>query len=207
MKFFSLIYQGEVHTAQDEKVIAEEDYTTLMQASEIVDKAREDAERKKKETLRECEQLREQARKEGFDEGLKSFNEHLLHFEQELRRLRHEVQQQILPIALSAAKKIVGKELRLHPETIVDIVMQALTPALQSRRIAIYVNRADKETLEAHRPELKKILEQVQSLTINERNDITPGGVIIETESGIINATIENQWRALEAAFEKYRKH
>ena len=31
-----------------------------------------------------------------------------------------------------------------------------------------------------------------------------PGGCLIETEAGIINAQLENQWRSLEAAFKAY---
>lgn len=49
-------------------------------------------------------------------------------------------------------------------------------------------------------------MDQVESFTILDRADITPGGCIIETESGIINASFENQWRALEMAFERYMK-
>ena len=32
------------------------------------------------------------------------------------------------------------------------------------------------------------------------------GVCIIETEAGIINASLENQWRALESAFEAFMK-
>lgn len=115
-----------------------------------------------------------------------------------------DLQKQILPLALKAAKKIVGEQLNLHPETIVEIVIQTLAPVLQNHRITIYVNKVDKEILETQKPKIKSILEHVQVLTIQERNDISQGGCIIETESGIINASIENQWRALESAFDKY---
>jgi type III secretion protein L len=60
--------------------------------------------------------------------------------------------------------------------------------------------------LEANKPRIKEILEHIQTLSIKERHDITPGGCIIETETGIINASVENQWRALESAFERYMK-
>ena len=99
-----------------------------------------------------------------------------------------------------------GTQLELKPETIVDIVLQALSPAMQNLRVTIYVNKIDKDILETEKPKLKSLLEQVQVLSIQERPDISPGGCIIETEGGIINATIENQWRALESAFEKYMK-
>lgn len=112
----------------------------------------------------------------------------------------------ILPLALKAAKKIVTKELETRPETIVDIVLHTLTPVLQSHKITIWVNKADKEILEKEKSRIREKLEQIESLSIHERDDISPGGCIIETEAGIINASIENQWRAIEAAFDKYLK-
>lgn len=207
MKFFSLIYQGEVHPASDKKVIPAEEFSTLASASEVLEKAREDAVRLKQETEKECEELKEAAKQEGFDSGLANFNDHIMGFERELLRLRHELQKLVLPLALKAAKKIVARQLDLHPDTIVDIVMQALAPATQSKKVTIYVNKVDRENLEAQKPKIKAAFEQIQSLSLQDRPDVTPGGCIIETESGIINATIENQWRTLEAAFERYMKH
>jgi type III secretion protein L len=81
-----------------------------------------------------------------------------------------------------------------------------LPPLKQSHRIAIFVNKVDKEILEENKGDLKEIFEQLQFLKIQERDDIQPGGCVIETESGIINASVENQWKALEAAFKKYTK-
>ncbi len=204
MKFFSLIYQGEVHPAEDEKVIPAEEFSTLMGALEILERAKEDADHYKKKIEEECAQLKQKAQEEGFAEGLQKFNEHLIHFDRQIRLLRMDLQKQILPLALKAAKKIVGEQLSLNPETIVEIVIQTLAPITQNHRFTIYVNKADKEVLEAQKPKIKSILEHVQVLTIQERNDVSQGGCIIETESGIINASIENQWRALESAFEKY---
>ncbi len=204
MKFFSLIYQGEIHPSTEEKVIPAEDFSTLMETSEILNRAKEDVEHYKKQIEEECQQLKEQAKEEGFAEGLQKFNEHLIYFDKQIRLIRMDLQKQILPLALKAAKKIVGEQLNLNPETIVDIVIQTLAPVTQNHRFTIYVNKDDKEILEAQKPKIKSILDQIQVLTIQERNDIMPGGCIIETESGIINASIENQWRALESAFEKY---
>jgi len=206
MKFFSLLYQGEVHPAAEEKVIPAGEFSTLLEAIEILERAKEDAERYRQETEKEAEKLKEDAKEKGFAEGLARFNEHLLFFDKQLRLIKMDLQKQILPLALKAAKKIVGEQLEVHPETIVEIVIQTLAPVTQSHRFTIYVNKADKEILEENKSKIKSILDQVQVLTIQERADIAPGGCIIETEGGIINATIENQWRALESAFEKYMK-
>jgi type III secretion protein L len=69
------------------------------------------------------------------------------------------------------------------------------------------VNRKDLSILEANRPKLREIFESLESLAIRERADISSGSCIIETEGGIINALLENQWRVLEKAFENMLKH
>ena len=206
MKFFSLIYQGDIHPATDKKIIPKEEYSTLATANEVLEKAKEDAEQHKKQTHEECKELKKQAKEEGFKEGLSLFNEHAVYFEKELKRLRHEMQQSMLPLVLQASKKVVSTQLELKPDTIVDIVLATLTPVTQNHRITIYVNKADLEILEKEKPRIKEILEQLESFQIKERSDIKPGGCVIETETGIINATLENQWRSIEAAFEKYLK-
>ena len=205
MRFFSLIYQGEIHPSTDEKIIPAEEFSTLMDAKEILEKAREDAATFREELKKEAATLKENSEKEGYQKGLEDFNEKLAWFDRELKALRVEMQTQVLPIALKAARKIVGSELKMRPDAIVDIVIQALTPVLQSKQITIYVNKSDRELLETAKPKLKSILEQADSVTVLDRADVSPGGCIIETESGIINATIENQWRTLEAAFARYR--
>lgn len=205
-RLFSLIKDGKVHPASKKKVIPKDDFSTLLEAHEILERAKLDAEAHRAATEAECIELRETAKKEGYQEGLEQLNANIIGLDQEKKRLRHEMNKLILPLALKAAKKIVAKELETKPETIVDIVLQALAPVLQNHRITIWVSKADKEILDAEKGRIKEKLEQVESLSIKERDDIAPGGCIIETESGIINAAIENQWRAIEAAFDKYLK-
>lgn len=206
MKLFSLIYQGEVHPATDKKTIPASEYSLLASAMEILEKGREDAAALLENTKKECETLRQEAEEDGYQKGLEKFNEHIFFIDNELKALRHQLQQLVLPIALKAAQRIVGKELQTFPETIVDIVLQAIAPISESRKVTIYVNPEDKKYLDAEKPKLKEILQQVEILVIQEKPDIEQGGCIIQTEGGMINATIENQWRALERAFEKYKQ-
>ncbi len=205
-RLFSLITK-DVHPQAGKKVIDSADFTTLLSASELLDKSKEDADAAFKQAEADCQELREQAKKEGFEEGLAKLSEKILELDQEKKRLRHEMNQLVLPLALKAAKKIVGKEIESHPDAIVSIVMQALAPAMQNHRIIIWVSKLDKEALEKEKPALKEKLEHVESLLIKDRDDVASGGCIIETESGIINASVDNQWRALEAAFERFVKH
>lgn len=205
MKFFSLFSEGSVSLEGGKKIIPSESFSRLLEAKEIIEKAREAANRYRKETENECEILRKRAEEEGFQKGLEELNIHILSLDKEAKKIVLEMQKVILPLALKAAKKIVAKEIELHPETIVDIVLQALAPAKQNKKVTIFVNKADLDTLEQNKPKLKQSLENLQTLAVRERSDVTPGGCIIETETGIINASVENQWKALENAFSKYK--
>lgn len=205
-KYFSLIYSGEIRQGSEEKVIPSDAFSELLSSIEVLNKAKEDVKSYLSNNKEECRKLLEQAKEAGFNEGLSEFNKQILHYEQRIKQMEHELQKMILPLALRAAKKIVGRELQSNPETIVDIVRQTLKPVTQNHHIRIFVAKEDKEILEQKKKELKAILEQVQTFIIEEKEDITPGGCIIETEAGIINASLENQWRALESAFEAFMK-
>lgn len=206
VKLFSLLKGSEVRLAPGQKVVPSDEFSELHDASSILKTVKLEAIEFKKETAAEAEKTKEEAFREGFQEGLKSLNEHVLVLNRELKEIREDVHKKILPLALKAARKIIGEELKLHPDRIVDIVMTALKPVTQHRRIIIYVNRADLDSLEAQKPKLKKMFEHLESFSLQERSDIEPGGCMIETEAGIINAQLENQWRALEAAFESFMK-
>jgi type III secretion protein L len=203
-KFFSLIFGREVTLAPGKKWIPAKEFSQLQTAAEIIARTEQDQIEGQKKIAEEIEAAKQKAKEEGFQEGLTSFNKHLLALDEELKELRTEIQKKILPVSLSAARKLIGEELRLHPDRIVDIILNSLKPVTQHKKVAIYVNKADLHFVEEQRPKIKEIFEHLQSLSIQERNDIEPGGCIIETEAGIINAQLENQWRALESAFASF---
>ncbi len=205
-KFFSLLHGGSVHIAPKKKVIPAEQIGTLVNAQEVLSKVQLDAEQYRREVVAEAENLKEQAERAGFEEGFKQWSDRVSALEEEIKKVRQDTEKQILPIALKAAKKIVSKELELSSEAIVAIVSSNIKAVSQHKRVTIYVNQQDLQALEAARPKLKELFESLEALSIRPRSDIQPGGCVIETEAGIINAQIDNRWRILEAAFETFLK-
>jgi type III secretion protein L len=206
MKYFSLLSGQEVHPAPGSKVIPSEEFSTLQDAHELLQQVRREGTEYTKEVVKETELLKSQAFQEGFQEALNSLNKHILDLNEELKKIREEVQVKILPLSIKAARKILGEELKLHPDRIVDIILTSLKPVTQHKKIILYVNKDDIHHLEMNRPKIKQIFEHLENLSIQERDDIEPGGCIIETPSGIINAQLENQWRSLETVFESFMK-
>jgi type III secretion protein L len=205
-KFFSLIYGDTIHVAPGKKVLPAQSFSTLLEAFEVLERIQKDAEQYRLEVVKECEQLKEKAEKEGYEEGFKKWTEHLARLENEITLVHKETQQMIIPVALKAAEKMVGREIELSEDVIVDIVASNLKAVAQHKKITIYVNRKDLDTLEKNKPRLRELFESLESLSIRERNDIAPGGCVIETEIGIINAQLDHRWAILKRAFENLLK-
>lgn len=203
-KIFTLIHGDAVHLAPGVKVLSADSFSELLTAEELVKKTKEDADHYVREVTREGEDLKEQAEREGFEEGFKKWAEKVAELEERIAKVHDEVHDLVIPVALQAAKKIVGREIELNPDAIRDIVTDKLKAVAQHKKIKIFVHRDDLKVLEKHKDKLRSMFELLESLVLVEKNDITPGGCIIETEGGIINAQIENQWEILERAFKGY---
>lgn len=201
-KLFDLINDGEIHYSANTKIIKKDDLAKALTGEEIIAKIKEDAETYRQKVVKEIEDEKKKAIEEGYKEGFQSWLEHVAKLEEEIKNVRKDYEKLMVPVLLKAVKKIVGHELENRQETIVDIIQTSLKAVATHKKITLYVSPKDKSVVEANKNKLKDQFETLEAFQVRERNDIQPGGVIIETEGGIINAQLENQWNALEKAFE-----
>lgn len=202
-KYFSLIYGDKIGVAPQKKVIPSEDFSKLVTAAETLEHVQEDAKKYRTEVAQECEKTKEYAYQEGYAAGYEAWAEQLSALESEIIAYKKEIGKLIVPIALKAARKIVGREIELSEKTVVDIVKENLKAVAQHKKISIFVNRKDFDVLEENKNELKKVFENLESFSLRPRDDIAPHGCMIETEIGIVNAQLEHRWNVLEKAFKK----
>ena len=198
-KLFTLIRGDHIHIGPEAKVLKAKDFSEALDAKEMLVKVKDDADQYIKDVTNESEKIKETAQREGFEEGFSKWSEQIAFLES----VREDQLKMVIPVALSAAKKILGRESELSKDIILDIVSSNLKAVTQHKKIKIYVNRDELDALEKNKDNLKKMFEHLESLSLIERNDIEPGGCVIETEGGIINAQLENQWNILEQAFKK----
>ena len=98
-----------------------------------------------------------------------------------------------------------SKEIELDKSmTIAEIIIKL---GIKSVGIAVALNyeivsKKDYEYLEKDKSKIKALFEELDTLSLRERDDVESGGCIIETEGGIINARLEDRWKTLEGAFE-----
>jgi type III secretion protein L len=201
-KLFSFILGGDIHLTPESKIIPAEVISTSLDITQMLEKAKQDAAEYRKQVEEECIVLKEQAQELGFEEGLKQWAEKLQELETQIDNVRGEMSEVLVPVALKAAKKVVGREIELDPKAVLDIIRANLKAVTTHTNITIYVSKKDLDLVEKERDNLKNLFDKVETFTIRERSDIEQGGCVIETEGGIINARLDNVWQTLEKAFE-----
>ncbi len=206
MSYFSLLYGDKLAQAPGGKVLKADQFSSLIEAKDLLAKIREEDEQFRKEAFEEAERLKEEAEKRGFEKGEAAWADQIALIEQEIAKVYDEVHAKVLPVALKAAEALVGRELSLNPDTIGDIVMKNLKSVADHKRITVYCHKDDYENLQRRKDEMKQMFERLENLVVQERGDVQQGGCIIETEAGIINAQWETQVNSLQRAFERILK-
>lgn len=188
------------------KVIPAESIAILKDAQEILDETIAQSEAYKIEVIASCEKLKERAKQEGFEKGYEEWIEKINILEAEIQKVRKDTEAMIFPIALKAAQKILGRELELSKTAAIDIIVASLKSVASHKKIKVYVNRKEFDLIEKNKEQLKAVFENLEVFSLVPQESIEPGGCVIETEGGIINAQLENQWMVLENAFQKLIK-
>lgn len=108
-------------------------------------------------------------------------------------RMLKEVEGEVVRTAVRVAQEILSAELQTREDAIVDIAVTALLAAKTARDINLRVHPRDAKALRGAKDRLVSNLTRAKDLEIREDRRVKQGGVLIETESGVIDAQLETQ--------------
>jgi flagellar assembly protein FliH len=151
-----------------------------------------------------------QGQKDGLDLGARKAQEtwkQMSALFEELGSLKakafRESEAELVQLSLVIARKIVKREVRMDPDTVRRSVRSALEFLNDKSFMRVLVHPNDMKNLEPYLPELVEE-KKIQRFELAEDHCIGPGGCILESGFGRINATIESQFDALEAEIEDF---
>ncbi len=117
-------------------------------------------------------------------------------------RILEEAEREVVAIALAIARKVLGREVRSGSEAVVDLAAAALAEARARREVVLRVSPADAAAIGAARHRLSAALARAP-LEVREDPSIEPGGAVVDTEAGRIDARVETQLEAIARAIEE----
>ncbi|MFP4153408.1 MAG: flagellar assembly protein FliH [Alkalispirochaeta sp.] len=186
-------------------------------AEEEAEQSRISAEAERERIIAEAQQeavrLKEEARRNGYEEGreqgieagkdearrvIERFHVVLSKAIERRNEIIAESEGQVVSLVLSIAKKVIKVISENQKNVVINNIVQSLKRLQQKSEVIVRVNLADIEIATRHKEDILKTAERVQSITIAEDSTVDPGGCIIETDFGEIDARISSQLREIE---------
>lgn len=178
-------------------IIKGEIYTASAKAREILQKAQHEAEEIIRRAVEEREREKKGGYQEGYQEGLAQVTELLAKARVEYDQILKNSQKDLLNLGFKIAEKIIGKQIELDQNVILDIVTHALQAVRQSRQITVRLNPEDAKILRANKDTLVQKLGTGRVVDFFEDKKVERGGCIIESEIGIVDAQLHKQLERL----------
>ncbi len=149
----------------------------------------------------------EEGREKAYQETSEAFAERMSHFDQLIQsfeNLKPDLvsfnEAHIVQLAYVMAKKIAMTEIQENKELILQIAKMAIESAQSEEQVTVRLAPSDLEFIEHMKEKLGKDFEKLKKAKLEASESITPGGCIVETNYGDVNATVEQRVEKLWAS-------
>ena len=161
------------------------------------------------------QQEREQAHRAGFEDGkqmgleegkkvgekvARDFFSLLEHIKIQKENILRDSEQAVLRLSLALSSKIVGNTVEIKPEIVLEVVKKAIQHLVDKNKVVLKVNPKDCQLVKSHHQQLLATIDGIKNLEIEEDIRVKPGGCLIETDSGNVDARLETQMQVLREA-------
>lgn len=198
---------------ETEQMVKELLETARGEAEKIINNANEKADNIVNEGKSRLQQIEEEAFQKGWQKGFaegaeeakkehaellsearKTLEEAALEREKIIRGAEDEIAQ----LAVAVARKIIFREMFADPSIVGDVVQEAIRKVTDREEITVKVHPADLDFVLSLQDELTRTIKGIRKLKILADNSVTPGGCVIESPNGTVDARIESQLAEIE---------
>ncbi len=120
-------------------------------------------------------------------------------FAQQRRELLVELQPYVVRIAVEVARRIVRRELSADPGLVTRTVESALEQMMSASQITVRVHPLDAQLLRSTISEIVTAPDQAEAIEILPDGAIEPGGCVVESDRGIVDARLRTQFEEMQA--------
>ncbi|MDD3581713.1 MAG: FliH/SctL family protein [Desulfobacca sp.] len=170
------------------------------------------AERILQEARSRAQTLEQEAYEQGFAQGLQKGQEVgeqeltqvIEHFQALMAELANQQQelcakqeQDLIHLILVIARKIIEMEISLRPQLILQVLHSTWQYLSDTESCRIRLSPQDHEWLQKHQEQLSQTLPTLDNIALIPDNRLAPGGLVLESQAGEIDATLESRWAAV----------
>jgi flagellar assembly protein FliH len=183
------------------------------EAAKILEEAKQQAEEIVEEAKGAFEDDRQEAKDTGYQEGREAgFNEGKAEADRLIERTRTvleraqdkreeilaETEQEIIDLVLLISRKVIKNISENQRTVVINNTIQALRKVKGRGNVIIRVNLVDVKLTTEHTKDFIQMFEGTRTIQIQEDSTVDPGGCVIETDFGEVDARIASQLAELE---------
>ncbi|HLG73567.1 MAG TPA: type III secretion system stator protein SctL [Chloroflexota bacterium] len=184
--------------------------------SEILEEARREAQQVLAEADQRAAEIERAAYSKGYEEGLAAGRADGEQQSVEMLRqmaaiidqatelhdtMLHEAETEMVALCLEIARKVVHTELRTNPDVVAGVVSDAVAKINGSPRVTIKVHPTQVDDLRTHWDEAFGPNYREKEWIIEGDDSVEPGGCVLETKYGSLDARIGTQFEQLQKTF------
>jgi len=196
----------------------------LQEAEEKAQRVMEQAEQTAEEILakadKEREEILKQAENQGFEKGyqegfqvgeLKGYEEEKTYIQEakdlkkqayvDRNNLAKELEESIIDLSINAIEKVIAKELEKDHELLLNLIENGLKKSTYTETLIIRVSEGDYDLIDVNKNKIYMMTEGIDDIKIKVDHSFQKNEIIIETNSGIINAGLKTQIEQIHKAF------
>ena len=153
--------------------------------------------------------IKENAKAEGYKEGLEKAQQDISRLSNAVNKflgakeeIYKEISPKILDISMEVAKKIIKQEIETNKDILIGIIMDAMEQLSKNEKhITLKVSPEDRDYVKANIESILSKLQMEAKVSIQQDMKLSRGSVIIETNNGLIDASITTGLQIIEEMF------
>ncbi|MBK7860062.1 MAG: flagellar assembly protein FliH [Archangiaceae bacterium] len=174
-------------------VVSSEDFEAKQSANKIIEEAHAKAAEIVAQAEADRDGIFEKAAEEARAEVQAESTEELARAKLQAGQIVKNMELEIVELALKIAAKIIGRDLQRDPGVVAEICATAIETARASKAMVLRVNPRDGVILREQHKRLIELVGRTVEISIRDDADVEPGGCVVRTEFGTIDAQLKTQ--------------
>lgn len=179
-------------------VLRAADFAAVVDAEAVMARARDEAAKIVEEARAEYARQKEQGYRDGVEQGKAEMAEKVVATMGQSALYFSKVEQALVDVVMKATARVIGEV--GERERVERIVRKALELMRTQSQVRVKVPPAQSEWLQSRVEALLQSFPRIQFLEVQADARLPGDGCVLETELGVIDATVQTQLRAIERA-------
>lgn len=124
----------------------------------------------------------------------------LANVQKQLDMLEQKSERTVVRLAIAIAEQIVKREMTVDKELVLRQIREALRRVMGVGHVRLRVNPVDEQMVRDHRAAMLGSSDSIREIVVEADEHIPPGGCILESDSGNVDARLATQLKKIETA-------